>query len=96
VHYEALDVYEQHFSTILGVTQIPNPVYAIAIAIAFQAGLQAIIAQHRTMPNNPDLVLISVNLSLQQLIVVIANILTTIDAVAFADRMGELFQVLEL
>jgi hypothetical protein len=36
VHYEALDVYEQHFSKILGVTKIPNPVYAIAIAPAFQ------------------------------------------------------------
>ncbi len=32
VHYEALDVYEQHFPRILGVTQIPNLVYAIAIA----------------------------------------------------------------
>jgi hypothetical protein len=32
VHYEALDVYEQHFLRILGVTQIPNPAYAIAIA----------------------------------------------------------------
>jgi len=25
VHYEALDVYEQHSARILGVTQIPNP-----------------------------------------------------------------------
>ncbi len=25
VHYEALDVYEQHFPRILGVIQIPNP-----------------------------------------------------------------------
>jgi hypothetical protein len=39
VHYEALDVYEQHFARILGVTQIPNPVYAIAIAIASQVAL---------------------------------------------------------
>jgi len=30
VHYEALD--EQHSSRILGVTQIPNPTYAITIA----------------------------------------------------------------
>jgi len=39
VHYEALDVYEQHFSRILGVTQIPNPAYAIAIATASEAAL---------------------------------------------------------
>jgi hypothetical protein len=32
VHYEALDVYEQHSSKILGVTQIPNPTYATTIA----------------------------------------------------------------
>jgi hypothetical protein len=36
VHHEALDVYEQHSSRILGVTHIPNPAYAIAIAIASQ------------------------------------------------------------
>jgi hypothetical protein len=34
VHYEALDVYEQHSVRILGVTQAPNPTYAIAIATA--------------------------------------------------------------
>jgi hypothetical protein len=34
VHYEALDVYEQHSLKILGVTQIPNPTYATAIATA--------------------------------------------------------------
>jgi hypothetical protein len=39
VHYEALDVYEQHSPRILGVTQIPNPTYAIAIAIASQVAL---------------------------------------------------------
>jgi hypothetical protein len=39
VHYEALDVYEQHSSRILGVTQIPNPAYAIAITTASQAAL---------------------------------------------------------
>jgi hypothetical protein len=39
VHYETLDVYEQHSVRILGVTQIPNPVYAIAIATAFQVAL---------------------------------------------------------
>ncbi len=31
VHYEALDIYEQHSSKILGITQISNPAYAIAI-----------------------------------------------------------------
>ncbi len=31
VHYEALDVYEQHSAKILGVTQAPNLAYAIAI-----------------------------------------------------------------
>jgi hypothetical protein len=35
VHYEALDVYEQHFPRILDVIQILNPTYATAIAIAF-------------------------------------------------------------
>jgi hypothetical protein len=50
VHYEALDVYEQHFARILGVTQIPNPTYATAIATASQATLQVVIAHHGTMP----------------------------------------------
>jgi hypothetical protein len=45
VHYQALDVYEQHFPRILGVIQIPNPTYAIAIT-AFQATLQVAIAHH--------------------------------------------------
>jgi hypothetical protein len=54
VHYEALDVYEQHSARILGVTQIPNPAYAMAIATASQAALQATIAHHGTMPNNPN------------------------------------------
>jgi hypothetical protein len=31
VHYETFDVYEQHSPNILGVTQIPNSAYAIAI-----------------------------------------------------------------
>jgi hypothetical protein len=59
-----LDVYKQHFSRILGNTQIPNPTYAIAIATAFQATLQITITHHGTMPNNPDPVPTSVNLSL--------------------------------
>jgi hypothetical protein len=39
VHYEALNVYEQHSPRILGITQIPNLAYAIAIAITSQATL---------------------------------------------------------
>jgi hypothetical protein len=54
VHYEALDVYEQHSLRILGVTQIPNPAYAITITTASQAALQAAIAHHGTVPNNLD------------------------------------------
>jgi hypothetical protein len=34
VHYETLDVYEQHSLRILGVTQIPNPIYATTITTA--------------------------------------------------------------
>jgi hypothetical protein len=48
------------------------------------------------MPNNPNPVLTSVNLSPQQLIVVITNIPPTIDVVAFANPLGEFFRVLEL
>jgi hypothetical protein len=92
VHYEALDVYEQHFARILGVTQIPNLAYATAIATTSQAA----IAHHGTLPNNPDLVPTSVNLSPQQLIVATANIPPTTDAPAFADLVGEFFRVLEL
>jgi hypothetical protein len=89
-------VYKQHFPRILGVTQIPNPTYATAIAITSQAALQAAIAHHGTMPNNPDPVPISVNLSPQQLIVATTNIPPTIDAVAFVDPVEELFRILEL
>jgi len=74
VHYEALDVYEQHFARILGITQIPKPAYAIAIAIASQTTLQAAIAHHGIVPNNPNSVPTSVNLSPQQLIVATTNI----------------------
>jgi len=68
VHYDALDVYEQHSLKILGVTQIPNPTYAIAIATASQVALQASIAHHGTMPNNPNPIPTSINLSPQQFI----------------------------
>jgi hypothetical protein len=58
--------------------------------------LQAAIAHHRTVPNNPDLVPTSVNLSPQQLITTTANIPPTTDAPAFADPVGEFFRILEL
>ncbi len=95
VHYEALDVYKQHSLMILGITQIPNLAYATAIATASQVALQTTIAHHGTMPNNPDQVPTLVNFSHQQLIVVIANIPPTINALAFADPMGEFFRILE-
>jgi hypothetical protein len=96
VYYEALDVYEQNSPRILGVTQILNPAYATTIAIASQAALQAAIAHHGIVLNNPDPVLISVNLSPQQLIVAIANIPPTINVATFANPVGEFFRVLEL
>jgi len=96
VHYEALDVYEQHSARILGVTQIPNPAYAIAIATASQAALQAAIAHHGTVLNNPDPVPTLINLSLQQFITVTTNIPPTTDAPVFTDLVGEFFQILEL
>jgi len=96
VHYEALDVYKQHSPRILGVTQIPNLVYTIAITTASQAALQAIIAHHGTVFNNPDPIPTSINLSSQQLIVATANILPTINVPTFADLMGEFFRIFEL
>jgi hypothetical protein len=39
VHYEALDVYEQHFSRILSITQISTLTYATTITTAFQSAL---------------------------------------------------------
>ncbi len=96
MHYEAIDVYEQHSARILGVTQILNPTYAIAIATASQATLQAAIAHHGTMPNNPDPRPTSINLSPQQLIVTTTNIPPTTDALAFAEPVGEFFRILEL
>ncbi len=80
----------------MGVTQIPNPAYAIAIATASQAALQAAIAHHGTMLNNPDPVPTSVNFSPQQLIAATANIPPTTDAPTFDDPVGEFFRILEL
>jgi hypothetical protein len=94
VHYEALNVYKQHFPRILGVTQIPNPTYATTIAITSQAALQVTIAHHGIMPNNLDLVPTSVNLSPQQFIATTANILRMIDAATFADLVGNPFEFL--
>jgi hypothetical protein len=48
------------------------------------------------MPNNLDPVPISINLSLQQFIVITTNIPPTINAPAFADRVEKFFRVLEL
>ncbi len=94
VHYEAWDVYEQYSPRILGITKIHNPIYAIAITTSSQVALQVAIAHHGIVPNNPNLVSTSINLSLQQLIVTTTNIPPTIDATTFADLVGELFQVL--
>ncbi len=96
VHYKTLDVYEQHVLRILDVTQIPNPAYAIAIATASEAAFQAPIAHHGNVPNNPDPVPISVNLSPQQVINATTILPSTNDAPTFADPRGEFCQVLEL
>jgi len=80
----------------LGITQIPNPTYATTIAIASQAALQATIAHHGIVPNNPNPVPISINLCPQQLIVATINISPTINALAFANPLGEFLRVLEL
>jgi hypothetical protein len=91
VHYEALDVYEQHFPRILGITQIPNPAYATTIITASQATLQTTITHHGTVPNNPDLIPTSINLSPQQFIITTANIPPTINVLVFANLVGEFF-----
>ncbi len=80
----------------MGVTQIPNPAYATAIATASQVALQVIIAHHGIVPNNPNLVPTLVNISFQLLIAIIANIPPTTNVPAFADLVGEFFRVLEL
>jgi hypothetical protein len=48
----------------LGITQIPNPIYATAITTTSQVALQATITHHGTLPNNPNLAPTLVNLSL--------------------------------
>jgi len=80
----------------LDVTQIPNPAYAIAIAMASQAALQVPIAHHGIVPNNPDRIPTSIIFSPQQFIITTTNIPPTIDAPSFVDPVGEFFRVLEL
>jgi hypothetical protein len=58
--------------------------------------LQVAIACHGIVPNNLNLVPISIIFFLQQFIVVTANILPTINVPTFADLVGEFFRVLEL
>jgi len=65
VHYEALDIYKQHFPRILGIAQIPSPGYATAITIAFQAALHATIAHHEIVLNNTDPIPTLINFSFQ-------------------------------
>jgi len=48
------------------------------------------------VPNNPDPVPTSVNLSLQQLIVATANIPPTTDVPASTNPVGEFFQIFDL
>ncbi len=80
----------------MGVTKIPNLIYATAITTTSQAALQAAIAHHGTVPNNPNPVLILINLSFEQFIIAIANIPHTINAPSFVDPVGEFFRVLKL
>jgi hypothetical protein len=47
------------------------------------------------VPNNPNPVTTSVNISPQQLIVATTNILPTTDAPTFADPVGEFFRILK-
>ncbi len=48
------------------------------------------------MPNNPDPIPTSVNLSVEQLLVITVTIPPTIDAPTFDDHVGEFFWILEL
>jgi hypothetical protein len=96
VHYEALDVYEQHFTRILGVTQIPNPAYATDITTTSEAALQATITHHGTVPNNLDPVPTLIIFSPRQLIIATTNIPPTINAPAFINPVEESFQTFEL
>ncbi len=80
----------------MGITQIPNLAYATTIATAFRTTLKVASTPHGTMPNNPNLIPTSINLSFQQFIIATTNIPPTIDALAFTNPMGEFFQVIDL
>jgi hypothetical protein len=67
----------------LGVNQIPNLAYATTIATTFQAALQVAIAHHGNVPNNPNPIPISINLSPQQLNGNTVNNPPTNDALVF-------------
>jgi hypothetical protein len=58
---------------------------------ASQAAQQVAIAHDGTVPNNPDSIPILINLFLQQFIIATTNIFPTINALAFADPVGEFF-----
>ncbi len=94
LHYEALDVYEQHSARILGVTQIPNPAYAIAIATAFQTALQAAIAHHGIVPNNPDPVLISITFLLNNSVLLLQTFLSPLMCQLLLIQWGNSFEFL--
>jgi len=53
--------------------------------------MRATIAHHGIVPDDPDPVSTSVNLSPQQLIIATTNIFPTINAPAFTDPVGEFF-----
>jgi len=76
------------FTPTLGQSGVATIAIAITTTTASQATLQITIAHHGTMPNNLDLVTTLVNLSPQQLIVIITNIPSTIIVPTFADPMG--------
>jgi hypothetical protein len=58
--------------------------------------LQATIAHHGIVLNNPDPEFTSINFFPQWFIVVIANIPPTIDALACVDPVGEFFRILKV
>jgi len=96
VHYEALDVYEQHSISIFGCHPNSQSSLRHSHRHRLSSWIVSSIAHHGTVLNNMDPVPTSVNLSPQQLIVATANIPPTTDAPAFADPVGEFFRILEL
>jgi len=94
VHYEALDVYKQHSARILDVTQAPNPAYVIAITTASQVALQATLAHHETMLNNPDPVPTLVNLSPQHSLMLLQTFLPPLMRQLLLIQWGNSFEFL--